>query len=189
MIIMCDIDEILNDLVPKTLATYNTQSGKNIQMSDLTAYKWNECLSEEDSNGMMALLDNKELWDSLEPLSDSQWGLKTLVNQGHNVYLATATHHNNFAWKVEWIEKYFPFIDTRNIICIRNKGLLKCDVMIDDCLANLTSNICERIVLDYPWNRSASKDYAYNIYRAHNWVDIVNIVNEIERNDKEWEKG
>ena len=188
MIIMCDIDEILNDLVPKTLTMYNAQSGKDIQISDLTSYKWNECLPEEDSNAMIALLNDKALYDTFEPLPDSQWGLKTLINQGHDVYLATATPFNNFAWKVEWVEKYFPFVDIRNIICIRNKGLLKCDVMIDDCLANLTSNICERVVLDYPWNRSTSKDYAYDIHRCYNWVDIVNTINELERKEKEWEK-
>ena len=69
-----------------------------------------------------------------------------------------------------------------------DKSLLKCDIMIDDCLDNLTSNICERICLDYPYNRDASRDYAYDIYRAHNWRDIVSIINEIERKIKEWEK-
>ena len=68
-----------------------------------------------------------------------------------------------------------------------DKSLLKCDVMIDDCLDNLISNICERICLDYPWNQSKEKDFVYSIYRAKSWKDIVNIINDIERKDKEWE--
>ena len=68
-------------------------------------------------------------------------------------------------------------------------SLLKCDVMIGDCLDNLAGgNICEKICLDYPYNRDTSKDYAYDIYRANNWRDIVYIINDIERKIKEWEK-
>jgi 5'(3')-deoxyribonucleotidase len=69
-----------------------------------------------------------------------------------------------------------------------NKSLLRIDVMIDDHLSNLTSNICERICLDYPWNRSASKDYVYDIKRAYSWNDVVDIINKIEKEMKEWEK-
>lgn len=188
MIICVDIDNVLNNLAERTLALYNEASGKNIQISDITAYRFDECLSNEDANGLIELFSQQELWESLVPLFDSQWGLKTLVNSGHEVYLATATHPENFAWKIEWVKKYYPFIRTNNVIRIVNKGLLRCDLMVDDCLDNLISNMCHRVCLDYPWNRDATKEFAYDIVRAYNWQDIVNIINTIERKDEEWEK-
>lgn len=187
MIIMCDIDSILNDLVTKTLALYNSRSGKDIHISDITAYHFSECLSREDADGMYELFKEKELWDSLEPLPGSQKGLKNLVDSGHRVYLATATSPESFLWKIEWLKKYFPFICEDNVIRIINKGLLKCDVMIDDYIDNLTSNLCDRVVLDAPWNRNKTTDSVYDIKRAHNWNEIVKIVNDIERKNKEWE--
>lgn len=185
MIIAVDIDNVLNNLAEKTLEFYNALSDKNIQMSDISTYNFAECLPQKEADGITELFKKYELWDSLTPLSDSQWGLKALVNMGHEIYLATATHPENFAWKVEWIEKYYPFIDTRNIIRIVNKSLLKCDVMIDDCLDNLIGNMCERICFDYPWNRDASKDFAYDVIRVYNWKDIIDMIDNIERKDEE----
>lgn len=188
MIIMCDIDNTINDLLPKTLALYNSRTGKNIQVSDITTYNFSECLPLEDANGILELFKEKELWDSLEPLLDSQWGIKTLLNTDHKVYLATATHECNFEWKCDWIKKYFPMISTDNIIRIKDKSLLRADVLIEDCLEQLISNVCERICLDYPHNRNPLKDYAYEIYRASNWRDIIKYINNIERKMKKWEK-
>lgn len=187
MIIVCDIDGILNDLIGKTLALYNANSGKNIQISDITTYELAGCLPQEDVDGICALFKQKSLWDSLKPLPESQKALHGFIKSGHDVYLATSTDPINFEWKIQWIEKYYPLVDTNNVIRIMNKGLLRCDVMIDDCLSNLKSNVCERIVLDYPWNRNTSADYAYNIHRANNWGDIVNIINDIEKEMKKWE--
>ena len=68
-----------------------------------------------------------------------------------------------------------------------DKSLLNVDILVDDCMDQLTKSICERVVLDYPWNRNENKDMVYDIYRAYCWKDIVNIINKIERKNKEWE--
>jgi 5'(3')-deoxyribonucleotidase len=185
MIVCFDIDNIINDLTEKTIALYNARYGKNIQMSNITTYNFYDCLSKEDADGIIALFKEKELWDSLKPLPHTQETLKRLVKQGHRIFLATATDPINFEWKCEWLGRYFGFIPTDNIIRIMDKGLLRIDVMVDDHLSNLTSNICERVCLDYPWNQSKTKDYAYDIKRAYSWSDIENIINNIERKMKE----
>lgn len=185
MVVCVDIDSVLNDLMPKSLALYNKRTGKNITMDQLTAYNLYECLNEEDSAGIIRLFEEEELWNSLMPLKGSQSGLQKLCNK-HDVYLATATHEINFKWKCDWIKKYFSFFDTNKIIRIKNKALLRCDIMVDDHLSNLINNIgCERVVLSYPWNISLQKDYTYSIYRCENWSDIVNTINEIERKMEE----
>ena len=188
MIICFDIDNVLNNLTEKTIALYNTLNNKNIQMSDITTYNFYDCLSKEDADGIISLFKDKGLWDSLKPLPYAQDGLKKLIKSGHTIFLATATDPSNFEWKCDWLSKYFNFIPTDNIIRIMDKSLLRTDVLVDDNLGNLTSNICERICLNYPWNQSKSKDYAYDIKRAYDWSDIVHIINNIERKMKEWEK-
>jgi 5'(3')-deoxyribonucleotidase len=188
MIIYIDIDQTLNDLVPKALELYNKRTGENINMSDITTYSFYQCLPEKQAGGLFALFEEQELWDSLEPLPDSQWGVETLVNLGHEVYIATATYDEEFPQKCDWMHKWFPMIDSKHIIRICNKGLLKGDILIDDCLDNLISSSCERICLDYPYNRNEAKDDIYEIYRAYNWKGIVKYVKEIERKMREWEK-
>lgn len=188
MTIMVDIDGVLNDITQKALALYNSRSGKNLQMSDITTYTLSECLSKEDADGICALFKEKDFWDSLNPMPGSQMALQKLMKRGHVVYMATATDPVNFEWKCDWARKFFSFVPTDNIIRIMDKSLLRTDIMIDDHLDNLIGNICDRIVLDYPYNRSQGKDFAYGINRAHNWKEIVNIINDIERKNKEWEK-
>lgn len=187
MVITCDIDGCINDLVDKTLEMYNAEANKHIQVSDIVSYNFYDCLPREDAEGICKLFKRKELWDSLSPAHDSQAGLKTLIDRGHMVYLATATDPYNFMYKMDWLGRYFPFINPDNVIRVMDKSLLNTDVLIDDCLSNLTKSICERIVIDHYWNRDSSKDYAYDIHRAYDFKDVVNIIDVIERRDKEWE--
>lgn len=188
MIICVDIDGTINNLVAKALELYNCRTGKNIQVSDITTYNFAECLSKEDAEGIIELFKEKELWDSLEPLPHSQKVLRALANQGHRIIVATATDPANFNWKIDWMKKYFPFIPTDNIIRIMDKSLLRIDVLIEDCLDHLISNVCERVVIDSPWNQSASKDYAYDIARVSSWEEIPDVIKDIERKWREWEK-
>lgn len=188
MIIVCDIDNILNNLTEKVIEVYNHYGDKNIQLSDITSYNFYDCLPREDADCIVALFKSKELWDSLRPLEGAQNGLKRLIKKGRQVYLATATDPINFEWKIDWLRQYFPFISEDNIIRIIDKSLLKADVIIDDCLDNLINSCAERVVLNYPWNQNELKDYAYGIRRAYSWSDIVNIINDIDKEMKKWEK-
>lgn len=185
MIICFDIDNVMNDLTEKAIALYNANFNKDIKMSDITTYSFFDCLPKEDASHIIASFVDKELWDSLRPLPHSRECLKRLVKQGHKIVFATATSPINFDWKCDWMSSFFSFIPTDNIIRIMDKSLLRIDVMVDDHLSNLTSNICERICLDYPWNRNSNKDYVFDIKRAYNWIDIENIINEIERKMEE----
>ena len=101
--------------------------------------------------------------------------------------MATSTDVRNLEWKEQLLQKHFPFIPKGNLIRINNKSLLNVDVLIDDKLDNLTSIFAERICFNQPWNQDDDADYAYSIYRANHWGEIINIVNEIERRNKVWE--
>jgi 5'(3')-deoxyribonucleotidase len=187
MILCVDIDNTVNNLTENALEMLNRRSGIKLDVSKLTAYNFFECLPRNNAEAIIELFKEKELWDSLTPLKDSVWGIQTLLNLGHRVIFATATHECNFAWKCEWMAKYFPMISTNDIIRIKDKSLIRADIMIDDCLEQLVKSPCERICLDNYWNRDSTKDYVYDIYRAHNWKEIIKYVNEIERKCMEWQ--
>lgn len=179
-IVCCDMDNVLNNLMERTLEMYNNKYGTNYTPVDVHSYELEESFHVEEAENMKKLFLEKELWDGLVPVEKAQWGLKYLINSGHDVYIVTATDALNFPWKIEWTKRYFPFLDEKNIIRIHNKSLIAADVLIEDCYANLTNSNCftERILLDYPWNQS-NKDYVYGINRAYNWEDIVRFVNKI----------
>ncbi len=188
MIIACDMDCVLNNLMDKTLEIYNAQSGKNIQMSDLTSYNFYDCLDKKDADGITKLFKNKLLWDSLTPTDGSREGLQKLIDAGHRVYIVTATATENWPWKISWLKKYFPFFNTNNVVRMNDKSLFKCDVMIEDSYEQLIKNkLCKKICLDYPWNNDEHKDWVHDTHRCKNWTDILEAVNKIEKEIKEYE--
>ena len=177
--ICVDVDSVLNDLMEKTIVMYNNRYNAKLSIEDFTDYDIFKDLPYEDAENLVALWQEEELWNSLEPRKGSQRGVKKLVDDGHTVYLATATHPKNFAWKVEWLQRYFGMIPTKNIICIHNKGLLNCDVLIDDYAENLLANkLCHRVLFDCCWNQHVYDD-VHLITRVHNWDEIIEAVNEI----------
>ena len=188
MIISIDLDCVVNNLMEKTLEVYNKQNNKNIQLSDITSYDFYECLDKTDAEGLVKLFKNKPLWDSLTPLVGAKEGVRELIESGHRIYLVTATAPDNFMWKVQWVKKFFPYVRPDNIVRLMDKSLFKCDIMVDDCLDQLIKHkMCRRVCFDYPWNRNVD-DFVYDIKRCKNWKEILEAVNEIEKERLEWEK-
>lgn len=189
MIIGIDFDNIINNLNEKTLELYNAHSGKSIQMSDITTYNFYDCLPSEDAEGIVKLFKNKTLWDVLTPIAGARDGLQKLIDKGHKVYLVTASSPESFMWKMSWLKKYFAFFNTDNCVRMMDKSLFKCDILIEDCLEQLIKHkSCQRVCLDYPWNRNENKDLVYDIRRANSWDDILNIINQIETEKAQWDK-
>lgn len=190
MIIAVDYDNILNNLTEKTLEIYNAQSGKKIQLSDITSYNFYDCLDKEDADGIIKLFKSKTLWDSLTPIDGAREGLRKLVEAGHRVYIVTATAPENFNWKIQFLKKYFPFFNADNVIRMMDKSLLKCNILIEDCFEQLVKNkLCHRVCLDYSWNRNESKDFVYDIRRCKDWNEILEAINQIEKENEEWLKN
>ena len=187
MIIAVDFDNILNNLTEKVLEIYNAQSRKNIKMTELTAYNFYDCLPKDDADGIVKLFKNKNMWDALSPIEGSRDGLQKLIDAGYRVYIVTATAPENFAWKISWLKKYFPFFNSDNVIRMKDKSLFKCDIMIEDFYDQLIKNkLCHKVILDYPWNIDEAKDWVHGTHRCKNWKEIVEVVKKIKDEVAEW---
>ena len=60
MIIVCDIDSVLNNLMERTLEMYNGQHQTNLKLSDITSYNFADCLSQDEADGLVELFKQKE---------------------------------------------------------------------------------------------------------------------------------
>lgn len=188
MIIAVDFDNILNNLTEKTIEFYNSHNGKDIKMSDITSYNFHDCVDKEDADGIIKLFKSKALWDSLSPLAGARESLRKLIDDGHRVYIVTATATENFSWKIQFLKKYFSFFNIDNVIRMMDKSLLRCDILIEDCLDQLIKHkLCHRVCLDYTWNQNENKDFVYDIYRCKDWNEILEAVNKIEEEMKKYE--
>lgn len=182
-----DFDETLFPTIEKVIEVYNKRHCTNIEMSQITAYNLHDNFDECVANELLALFTEKEVYSSLQPYKGAVRAVKSLAEHGHEIYIATSTDVRNMEWKEELLQKNFPFIPKKNLIRIHNKSLLNVDVLVEDKMDNLTQTFADRICFNQPWNIDEGKDFAYSIYRIHHWGEIINIINEIERKNKEWE--
>lgn len=186
--IASDFDDTLFQTMEKVLEIYNKRHDATIDVSQINMYNLHDVFSADIADELIELFVEKEVYTSLQPYKGAVRALKTLVEQGHEVYIATSTDVRNMEWKEELLQKHFPFIPKKNLIRIHNKSLLNVDVLIEDKLDNLKNTFADRICFDQPWNHDDHADYVYSISRIHHWGEINNVIQSIERKEKEWEK-
>ena len=189
MRIAIDFDETLFPTLEKVIEIYNKRHDAHIDLSNITTYNLYDCLPEDTADELISLFVEKTTYNSLQPYKGSIKAVQSLVNKGHEIIIATATDVRNLEWKEKLLQRYFQFIPKENLIRIHNKKLLNVDVLVDDKLDNLIqSTFVERVCFNQKWNIDKNADYAYSIYRINNWGEIINVIQNIERKEKEWEK-
>lgn len=179
MIIACDVDNVICNLQEVVVNLFNERCGASYTLNNFTEYDVMNVLPTQDAMVMRDMYGEHGLYNKVKPIPGAADSLQKLINEGHQVYLVTDAIPKTYGEKVEFIHRYFPFIDDSHIVTMKHKHLFRCDVMIEDNLANLLAKpYYHRICFNYPWNES-TKDYVYGIYRCYNWDDVMTAVNEI----------
>ena len=185
MVIACDIDGVLNNLMGVVIDVYNDRYGTDYTLNDITTYNIDNCLEPSVAKQIKAIFNEPNIWDKVKPIAASQDALQKLINKGHQVYLVTDHNPDTYGEKVAWVQRFYPFIEPSKIICIKDKWLLRADIMIEDCLQTLlTKPYYHRILVDHPWNRKVF-DYAYDIHRCIVWDEIVDVIDEINERESD----
>ena len=179
MVIAVDVDNVICNLQEVVVNLFNKRYGSHYTLNDFTEYDVMNILPTQDGIVMRDMYSESGLYDKVKPLPGAQETLQKWMNEGHQVYLVTDAIPKTYGEKVEFIHRYFPFIDDAHVVCIKHKHMFRCDIMIEDNLANLLAKpYYHRICFNYPWNES-KKDYVYDIHRCYNWDDVVAAVNKI----------
>lgn len=180
MVIACDIDGVLNNLMEHICEVFNRRTGGYLKISDFKHYDIDKCLQPDDAQYIKRMFLEEDIWNDLLPRKESQMYLKKLVEDGHDIYLVTATDPKNVYWKSRWLQKYFPFIAKEKMVVLHDKYRFDCDIMVDDCIESLLKGCTyHRIVYDMPWNKIGEKDSVYNVIRAIGWKDVYEFINNI----------
>lgn len=182
-----DIDNCLNTLTESVLKVYNADSGDNLSLSDITAYHIENFVKPSYRENFWHYFLDKRVWKQISIIDGCQEVIAKLYNEGHTILFITTTEAENLPKKKNWLQRNFPFLEIRKCLysCPR-KQLVKCQVLIDDCISNVTgTRDYYSILLDYPWNSNKGVDNAPMITRANNWNEIYDRIKMIESLMKE----
>jgi len=182
-LIAVDIDDTLSMMVQELLDEFNLRSGESLEMKDITGWNLEEACKPENAHLFMEIMNEPGWFFRPKPREDALEFVPKLCEQ-HTVVVAGAYYPCSCLDKVNWIKKYYPCIDSKNIIFINHKHLLKVDAIVDDGLHNMDSaNGKLPILLDKPWNQTShlGADVCVTsdkVRRAYNWSEVYNIIQE-----------
>lgn len=179
MTIMIDVDDTICNMQHTAINLFNSRYNTTYTINDFHDYDIMNCMPIEHATKMRDIYGEPGFYNIVKPFKGAKEVLQKLINDGHQVYLVTNAIPIIYAEKVEFIKRYFPFIDEAHIVAMKHKHLFRCDIMVEDCMYNLLAKpYYHRICFNQPWNQS-TKDYVYDIYRCYNWDDVLAAVNKI----------
>ena len=179
--IMIDMDEVIvvgrfSDYLVEFLGNVNFENLHTQNRQDLLKgreeefrkiYKYKNLYKDENGN-------------YIAPLSDCVDVIEKL-NERYDVYIVTSyiwkedviDAATNLKNKFEYLQYWFPFIDTYKFIFMTDKTKIHYDIGIDDRISNLES--CNRKLLFTEFrNKNVTKEELENIgiKRVNNWLDV-----------------
>ena len=178
MIIICDMDEVIVDMMNPLLNRYNEKYQADIVIDDIV--QW------ELPQDMKDVYMERDFFYELPHIEGSLGGLHQLKQWGHEVIIATNHSDNGYLanQKVAWVKEMMHSFSANMMIGAR-KDLLQGDVIIDDNPDYLINSPCPiKICMDRPWNQgiefkelitpnSIYKLQLENFLRVYNWQQIL----------------
>jgi 5'(3')-deoxyribonucleotidase len=166
--IAIDQDTVLADLTSKWLSVYNHEYQDNLTPDQIT--EWDISSFCKCGLDIYKIVERPHFYADLPVVPGSQEGVRTLIELGYNVCIASASPFSAYQDKEKWINVYFPQVPKDNIIFTRNKSLVAADILIDDGTHNLEVFNGLPILFDAPWNRSENR-----FVRVRNWAEITGL--------------
>ena len=175
--ILVDVDEVLNNLLIRWVDYLNDRYHTNANAQDLKVWSLRGIfpqLSEEEVNRP---LYEDALWQSLSPHPDSVTYLKRLIDDGHEVWIVTASVYQTLPVKMDWLFRHYPYLSWSQVILTRKKQLIRADVLIDDGIHNLEGGEYFKILYDSPNNRHYDAE-GNGMVRVYSLKEAYQVINQ-----------
>lgn len=183
--ILVDMDDTLVNTVKTWVNWLNAKHHLNVRYEDITDWNLSIAFPTLTLAQLYEPLGCQDFWKLVTPKHDAQVFLRFLIEDGHNVYIASASHYLTVKYKIhDCLFKHFPYLNHKQLIFINNKQLLNADFLIDDGIHNLTDAKYRGILVTTPYNQHINeKDIELDMIRVTNWEEIYNFIKE-QANDE-----
>ena len=151
--ILFDADDVAENLLNCWIKLINERYGTSGAFEDVRDWDMTLAFPTLTKQQIFGVLQDEVLWQNLEPMPGSQRVLQKWFDQGHQLYMVTASDYRTCKVKVERILEMFPFLDWEHIIFASNKQMIRGDILIDDGIHNLLEGKYFKILFDRPHNR------------------------------------
>lgn len=167
-----DIDNTVNNFIQKFVELCNRMkvADKEFSVDDMTQYSLQTATGIDNDTLTTLFFKNPCFYKKLEPLDDAYWVIEEM-NKKHEVKFVTSIDYDVIDSRIEFVQKYFPFIDiNRQLLVTNDKHSIYAEMVIDDYVKNM-DNVnpdCTFLLFNQPWN----KLYDTKAIRVSSWYDI-----------------
>ena len=175
--ILVDLDDTLTNLIQVWVEKINQKFDTNVKFEDIADWDIAKFFPSVPKQDIFKVLSDKSIWNEVTPLAYSQEYLQKLKDDGHEILIVSASHYKDIQDKYEKIiQKYFPFIDWKDVVVTSRKELIQGDILIDDAIHNVEmSNHRYKFLMDCSHNQEFDCNKNKTL-RVYNWVEIYDII-------------
>ena len=180
MTILVDMDDTIEQLLAALVRKANERFRRSVIVDEITDWTIVCAYPGLEKRQILELMYEPGFWDTVEPVPGAADALKYLMDEGHQVYIVTATEFENVPAKMERVLfRYFPFLSRDQVIITGNKQMISGDVLIDDGIHNLEGGEYRKILFTAPYNKDYDAE-ANGMIRVHNWDEILRVIDGME---------
>ncbi len=180
--LVIDFDEVICD--NQFLQAYNEFFNCNKKHSDFEGYYIDGAIKDDETRRAFGeYVVKRNFYKGATIKQGAKEALEVLATK-YNIYICTAyimpyvreLCGNILKQKYEFIAEQFPTFDMSKIIFTNSKSTTKADIMIDDNVNNLLTNVSyTKLLYTADHNASMPEDElrARNLVRVNNWQEVV----------------
>lgn len=180
MTILVDLDDTMEMLLEALVKRANSRFHRNATVDDVTDWSIVCAFPGIEKRQILDFMREPDFWEDVRPVPGAAEALKHFMEEGHQVFVVTATECEHVKAKMEGVLfRYFPFLSWDQVIVTSRKQMIRGDVLIDDGIHNLEGGEYRKILFTAPYNREYDAEGS-GMIRVHSWDEIVEIIDRME---------
>lgn len=183
-ILLIDIDDTVEDLNGAWIYWLDTVYNLSVKPKDILDWDITKFFPTLLKEQIYEPLYRECFWKTVKPIAQAPFYTKLLMQEGYRVYFCTASDFYPMVYKWKWVfERYFPFVDQKQIIVASDKSLVRADFRIDDGIHNLKGidDGCTKILFSAPYNKKLTPLIDGFDFRAGSWTQVYHIITDHEK--------
>lgn len=174
--VLIDMDDVLEELLPAWVEYLNQKFGCDVRPGDIKGWVMTDFFPDVSPKDVYGALLDDGLWSYVKPKRGAQEYVKKLIDDGHEVFVVTASHYKTIVAKMEGVLfEYFPYLTWDNVIIASKKQMIRGDVLVDDGVHNLIDGEYHKILMDAPHNQWVNAE-EIGAVRAMDWSDVYRFI-------------
>lgn len=176
--ILCDADDTIENLSIHWIAELNQIHNKTVRKEHVRSWDMRKAYPDLTAEEVFAPLYRNDFWNKITPIEGSAYYMERLMEDGHTLYIVTASNLETSDAKTAKLLELFPFINKKQIIFTEQKQQIPGDLLIDDGIHNLLGGKYQKFLFHQP-NNADFNEKNHDITRVHDWKEIYERVSNL----------